>query len=452
MAFTLLGTSCQKRNEFLDKKPRSDLSIPATLSDLQQLLDDNNNGPMNKTPELGEVSADDYYVIESAYNTLPIQERNAYVWDSDIFSGQGMVSDYNIPYQQVLVCNIVLEQLSKIPITDENKTKWENIKGTALFCRAFAFYNLSQLYAPVYDSNTASTDPGIPIRLTSDINAQSIRSNVEQTYNQIVSDLVASENLVQEGIDNYRNRPSKPAVYAMLSRVYLSMKRYNKAYAYADSSLNIYDELIDYNTIDTNSQFPFSNLNAETLYSTKSITANATSRLGRNEGYSIDTMLYSYYQENDLRKKIYYQMKGISINLKGNYYGSSTSTRFTGLATDELYLTRAECSIRNGDITKGLDDLNSLLRKRFLTGTFGDIETTNKEEALSMILKERRKELVMRNTRWTDLRRLNQDGFNIVIRRQLAGQTYVLQPNDPKYILPFPNDVIALSGIVQNQR
>ncbi len=92
IAFLLLSgmgfvMSCTKN--FLGKKPSSDLVVPTTLEDFQALLD--NYLVMSETPNLGELSADNYYISSlSAWQGLFYgKERNAYIWAKDIFQGQG---------------------------------------------------------------------------------------------------------------------------------------------------------------------------------------------------------------------------------------------------------------------------------------------------------------------------------------------------------------------------
>src|ERR1700689_5498224 len=97
---TLLAGMCLllacNKNNFLDKKPSSDLVIPTTLADFQALLD--NDNVMAETPVLGEVSSDNYYMTDSSWRTRDIKERNAYIWAPDIYEGQGKVDDWNFPY------------------------------------------------------------------------------------------------------------------------------------------------------------------------------------------------------------------------------------------------------------------------------------------------------------------------------------------------------------------
>jgi AAA+ ATPase superfamily predicted ATPase len=99
-----------------------------------------------------------------------------------------------------------------------------------------------------------------------------------------------------------------------------------------------------------------------------------------------------------------------------------------------------------------LTDLNHLLVRRWKTGTFVPFTAATAEEALDLILLERRKELVFRGVRWMDLKRLNKEGRNIELVRNLDGQIYRLAPNDLRYAMAIPKDIIQMTGIAQNPR
>ena len=85
--------------------------------------------------------------------------------------------------------------------------------------------------------------------------------------------------------------------------------------------------------------------------------------------------------------------------------------------------------------------------------SFPQFAANDPDEALSLILQERRKELVYRNLRWTDLRRLNlEPKFAKSIKRTIKGTEYILEPNDGRYVFAIPDDEIKISGIEQNMR
>lgn len=445
LLYLLLSTGCHKG--LLDKDPSSANIEPSTVEDCWSLLDNENT--MDCSPAILEASADDYYFTTDYWLSRPVVERNVYIWAKDIFNGSGNSYDYNIPYKQVLSCNVVLEALVAMsPDTPE----WREVKGTALFKRAFAFYNLAQLFAPVYDSSNFHIALGIPLRYSADVSLPSIRSTVYDTYQQIINDLETAASLLTQAVpDDYRNRPCRTAIYALQSRVFLSMRLYQKAGTAADSALYHYNQCIDYNDVNKNSNMPFQVRNVENLYNARIPNSAFQSIQPFLGAANIDTTLYRSYGPNDLRKSIFFSITTGQPRRK-NFYDGQGATLYTGLATDELYLTRAECYARESQKDSAMAWLNRLLIYRTTRDSFTAYTATDATDALQQVLTERRKELVMRGLRWTDLRRLNKEGYNITPKRNINGVAYLLPPNSPLYTLPLPPDVIALTGMPQNER
>ncbi|WP_341831240.1 RagB/SusD family nutrient uptake outer membrane protein [Sphingobacterium thalpophilum] len=437
-----LVMSCTK--DFLEKKPDKALVVPQTLDDLQALLDDTYT--MNQRyPATGEVASDNYYLNDQNYNAVAgLVTKNAYIWKKNVFD-DGDRNDWSLCYAVVFYSNVVLEALNKITPTIQEKEKWETIKGTALFYRALAFYNLSQLFMKPYDNENAGEELGIVLRLTPDINEPSQRSSMKDTYEAILNDLhVALEILPKTVLA--KTRPSVTACKALLARVYLSMEKYQEAANMADESLKDYDKLIDYNTISKTSIRPFSLFNDEVIFH-YTLFGQPIS-LAR-----IEPTLYDQYEENDLRKVLYFrEAPGTDLySFKGSYQGGSTM--FGGLATDELYLIRAECAARTGNIESALNDLNTLLQKRWSKVVkYNPLSESNRDVVLAKVLAERRKSLVFRGLRWSDLRRLNKDPrFKTVISRNLNGEIFQLMPESSSYIFQIPQKVINNNGMMQNE-
>jgi len=440
-----------KKSSFLDASPDQSLVVPSSLSDLQALLDNdrvmNGNNGLGVTPSLGEAACTDYYVNEDdLYGFLSPLESNAYTWQQQVFNGEHIL-DWNLPYKVIFYANTALEGLNNIPVDNSNQTAWNNVKGSALFYRAFMFWQLGQIFASPYDSATAATDWGIPLRMKADINEAIQRATVAATYQQIMDDLTEALPLLPN-IPLYATRPSKAAVQAMLSKVFLSMHNYRAAMEHANACIQLQPTLIDYNSVDTTVAFPFNELNEETIFYTTAIYKTITV-----PNYAItDTTLYNSYEENDLRKKVFFSELSPGIRTFSGSYGKYAL--FSGIAVDEMILTHAECYARIGNTEAALNDLNSLLSKRYRTGTFIPYTATTATEALMLIFKERRKELVMRDVRWTDLRRLNKEGiYTTALSRTVNGITYLLPPNDPRYTYPIPDEVISFNpGMPQNSR
>lgn len=438
----LMLNACEK---YLDAKPDKKLVVPGTINDLQALLD--NYPRMNGAdPGSGEISADDYYLTEQNWQGLfTDQYRRMYIWEKDGLFEEGS-NDWGKVYTSIYYSNTAIEGISTIKPNQANQALWNNVQGQALFYRAKSFFQAALIWSKGYSENTAAIDLGIPLRTDSDFNKAVNRSSVKQTYDQVIKDLEEAIALLPLTVPHVM-RPSKTAANALLARVYLAMGKYDKAFIYANASLQQQSTLLDYNNLNTTVNYPFSPYHTEVLHESLIPAPDPI----YNSKAKIIPELLQMYNENDLRKKLFFSKNADgSYSFKGSYEGSANL--FSGLSTDEVYLMRAECLARVGKVQEAMNDLNTLLQKRWKSGTFITLTASNPQEALTIILNERRKELLMRGLRWMDLKRLNKEGANITITRHLNNTVYVLPAEDLRYALPIPEDVIALTGMMQNPR
>lgn len=441
----LLTTSCRK---YLDVKPDQSLATPSTVQDLQAIMDAKT---MNANfPFAGDIASDFYYLSSTDWAALPdITTRESYIWDSNAVSDQ----DWDYMYGVILKANIVIAGADNITTGSNSIANLNNAKGSAYFFRGYCHYALANIFTlPYNQSGNNNTVPGLPLKLKADITDPTVRSSLEGTYQQIIRDLKTAISLlpVQPTV---KTRPSKPAAYGALARVYLVMGNYKEANLYADSCLQLQSELIDYNNISTTASATFKIFNNEVIFH------NTTS--GRGGVISpvravTDSTLYASYATNDLRKKIFFKagIKGSTV-FKGDYGGASSSILFGGIAIDEIYLIRAETYARLGSIDLAIKDLNKLLTNRWSKGTFVPyIATITADDLLTAILQERQKELAYRSgIRWSDLRRLNQDSRYVkAIKRVLNSITYTLAPAEKRYAFMVPVSVVQMTGITQNSR
>jgi len=450
VAFSILTASCTK-SDFLEKKPNTGIVVPSTITDMIQLLD-NQTVMLYNAPCTGTLSADEYYYYSlNDFNATGTKtEKNCYIWQKDIYQGENRIPDWNNPYQAIFYSNVVLEQWDMLADKDKVTNEGRFVKAWALYERGYNYLNLVQTFSPAYDKGSAATDLGIPIRLSANINEVKHRASVQETYDQILNDLKSSIAYFTDVFPAQNlNRPSKVAAFGLLARVYLYMREYNLAGAYADSSLLLKSDLVDYNTISTTATRPFTIYNPEVLkLSLMSIGYLASTLAGTS---TIDTTLINMYEHNDLRKYIFFREdKGVYLT-KSSYNGKGYYP-FTGVAVDELFLIKAETLVRAGQVERAAEYLDQLLTNRYVAGTYEPVSYNTAGELLQHILDERRKELVLRGIRWPDLKRLNKAGANITLKRELGGTNYVLPPNDPRYVMPIPDDEIALSHIQQNIR
>lgn len=435
--------------DYLDVKPSKSLVVPTQLQHFQALLDAVGVA-MNQGPGIQALATDEFYHPDENLKNLPFVPRNAYLWADDIFEGTG-VADWEFPYKAIFNANIVLDGLRKISPDAQTEELYQHIYGSALFYRAVSHFHLAQVFAAPYEPATAAVLPGIPIRLSMDVNQIVGRGSLKQTYDQIIADLTESDPMLPPQV-TYINRPSGAAVKALLARVYLSMGDYEKAGLMASTALQIHDHLLDYNTLNTSAArpfpAPFSKANPEIIYH---YGLTPYSPLVSSPLTGVDSVLYQSYQSNDLRKTCFFVSRPSGVyGFKGSYGGGASL--YGGLVTDELYLIRAESYARSKKTDLALADLNTLLRSRFKKGSFVNLKATD-ETILDLVLMERRKELFARGLRWSDLRRLNMEpAHQVTLTRIVNGKLLTLAPGDNRYVFPIPDNEIRLRGIEQNPR
>ena len=450
----LIFISCDKE-AFLSEKPNKSDVVPKTLEELQAILDQDRDmngmglvgrGPV---PNLGEIGSDSYYVTDQTYNSvLGKQMQNYYRWSREPYEDVEVVS-WRWPYLSVFYANIVLDQLMSIDRTAANSNQYDYLKGSALFYRAHAYYQLAQVFSPPYETGKTHDLPGLPLRENADLNTHNEWVSLEVLYRTIINDLKLGENLMGIQTRSPKTRPSGLAVSALLARVYLTMQDFEHALYYAERVISVGGELLDYNKVKVSAYYPFSatrNTNPEVIFACNMV-GNQNLNYPTRDFYAlVNTSLLNLYEKNDLRRNIFFSFNSDgTASYRGSYNGDATF--FAGITLSEMYLIAAECYARNDQIEESINYLNLLREKRWSEDVgFIALHTSSKQEALELIIKERRKELVFRGLRWTDIRRLNLEGSGIVQRRIINGETIEILPNDVRYIWPLPPEVIAFNN------
>lgn len=431
-------TACSK---FLDEKPSASLAIPTTVKDAQAILDNaqlfNASWPYNM-----ELPSDDYFITTAEWQARPADERNSYIWAEDVLN-QSPNNAWSVTYNIVYTSNLILDELKNglAGTTSEQN----NVKGQALFFRSFAFYFLSQLFATPYIQGAVNNQLGIPLRLDADLNKPTLRSTLQEAYMQIVKDLEEASTLLPD-IQTVKTRPSKQAAFTLLARTALIMGDYNKVITYSNQALAINNQLLNFNNLNENLPRPIAMFNSEVHFH-----AAYTTALTLVIQAKVDSSLHSQYHINDKRRTVYFRTNANgTYTFKGSHEGLGRV--FSGFTNGELYLMLAEALARTGKTTEAMEALNTLLSQRWKTGSFTPLVAANAEEALQIILVERRKELLFRGLRWSDLRRLNQNPATAkTLTRKINNQTYTLTPGNARYTFKIPDLVIQLTGIEQNQ-
>lgn len=432
---------CKK---FLDEKPDLNRVQPSRAEDLYALLDNamEINGKFTGFIEMG---CDDYTLNASAYSELSAFYQDVYVWKTDLtYTIADITLQWLNAYIPIMTANVVEESLDRLDHVSETDRKL--LKGRAFFVKGLAYSLLAQTFAEPFNARDENLGKGIIWRNSSDPNEKSVRLNVAESFERIIALLEEAAQLLPESVSD-KTKPSKEACYAVLSRIYLWMQNYEQSLFYSGLALALNNHLMDYSKVDGSPLFPFTAMNEETLYFAY---CNSSMTTLQNTA-DVSGELYDSYEEDDLRKTLYFYEKSPGqIGFRGHYMGMDFGS-FVGPTVAELYLIKAECQMRNGNIDQGMLTMRDLLENRWRKNADGTSALklpsfSLQEDALHYILKERRKELVFRGARWADLRRLNLDKrFAVTIERTIdmdgKAVKYKLPPNDSRYTYRIPREV-----------
>ncbi|WP_209864258.1 RagB/SusD family nutrient uptake outer membrane protein [Chitinophaga sp. OAE865] len=437
-------------NEWLDaKRIKSDVK-PETLKDFQAILD-NNQAINGRFVSTGLAAADNIIISDAAFGTLRNNEKEIYLWGLNPWSeNNGASVEWNYLYGTIAYANIVIEGLDALKSGSAQK---DNVLGQALFYRSFALYNLALIFCRQYDPQSARDLQGLPLRLSADVNTIYNRSDLEDTYGQIITDAKKAVELLSTH-QPFITRPSKLSTYGLLSRVFMSMGRFEDAEIYATHFLEQKSDLLDFNSdkvsATTTYRFPANGVGNNEVEFYAYAGTNGLVRPTTVTKADVDSSLYRSYSDNDLRKVTFYVRTNNNIRFRGGYTGDFYN--FCGIATNEILLNKAECLVRSGRVTDAMTLVNRLLAARYKTGTFFPLTATDKKQALDIVLNERRKELPFTfNSRWDDIRRLSADqDRKVEIKRFINGREFILGPASPRYAFPIPPNEIQLSGLEQN--
>lgn len=355
----------------------------------------------------------------STNNLLDAQNIDAFNFTNSESKDFGLSHQFwQTSYQALLGINMVLKNVKE----GESDPVILQAKAENLFMRAFVYFNLVRVYGRPYYQNPTG-NPGVPLVLlpiTSTSNPPP-RESVAATYDQIIKDLTAAIPLfTQKKVNSY---VSKYAAYALLSRVYLYM---SGTYAAADTryaklSEQCADSVINnggYSLLQVDAYANYYNnsnqgnletiwaLNHDPLTTTLPMLLNQPAGVyAGNPNYSTGQVkpssdLLGMLAANDLRRNFYktdkYQNNTTDTLSTWKYYynylkyGVLTSNApFHHLRLSEMFLTRAEARVKQGNMPGALGDLNIIHTRAGLaplTGLTGS-------PLFNAIMRERRLEL-----------------------------------------------------------
>jgi starch-binding outer membrane protein, SusD/RagB family len=306
-----------------------------------------------------------------------------------------------------------------------------NIKGQALTYRAWAYFNLVQLYGIRFDKSTPNANLGVPLRLTNSITPLA-RATVAQVYTQINADLTAAEALIAAGSSAQvdKSQITKSVVQAIQARVALTQQDWTTAATKAAqartgfSLMNATQQLEGYtNWSNPEVMWASRQIDDQTEFFTAYlayISYNYNSTNIRTNPKLINSALYNTMAPTDVRRALWVpapnttnsvtppggnRVAFMNQKFKAKDFANSTGDIFY-MRVAEMYLIEAEAKARN--TTPDEAGAKAALLTLMANRVPGYSLSTNTGAALiNEIMNARRVELWGEGHRFYDLKRLN---------------------------------------------
>jgi starch-binding outer membrane protein, SusD/RagB family len=379
---------------------------------------------------------------------------------------------YRFYYQIISNANVLINGVDGATGPEADKRV---IKGQALAYRAWAHFQLVQLWGKRYDATAKpNLQPGVPLLLANELEGQP-RATVEYVYTQINKDLDSSIILLagyNRSGSAAKSNLNVNVAKGIKARVALTQQDWETAATYAVAARSGYP-LMD--TVAYKSGFNNIN-NAEWIWGSRVIdeqstysssyfaymSANFNSTAIRTQPKAINALLWEAIATTDVRKRIW-DRTGSSVpippggarvpyqNQKFLAQSSSSSVGdITYMRAAEMYLIEAEARARKGQNTAAQDALFTLIRSR----NPNYIQPTTTGQALiDEIMFNRRIELWGEGFRFTDLKRLNlpMDRTGITNNIPAIIQVIKVAAGDKQWEWLFPQDELNTNpNVLQN--
>lgn len=371
-------------------------------------------------------------------------------------------------YTAVNRANVALGALEKVDSTKlGDNVKKVNLRGEALFIRAFAHFDLFRYYAGNYDANGLA----MPYMESSTI-TPTARIKMAPYFEKLMADLATAKVLVPSTLTDI-NRANFAAVAGLQARVALYMRDWANAEIFASefiARVPIADRLTFPGiwTDGSSAELAFRFVKTPTIGSRIGSIFRGTSASATSIGIGVITwkpseeLWGSYDKVNDVRFNAYFKDEAILVGstrsssrliakYAGGTYGTSNENVANGklLRTAEMYLIRAEARAELAKLSganSAESDMN-ILRTNRITG-YINVVYTSKQQAIDDILMERFKELAYEGHRFFDIKRRSLPVTRLAVDAPSAAGT-TLQANDFRFVLPIPLPEVTSNPILQ---
>ena len=224
-------TSC---DDYLDKVPdnRAEVNSVDKVSKLLVSAYAGHNSNL-----ILEMSSDNARDNGSNYDFDQLEQEEAYLWKDQTSNDNDAVSDvWDACYLAAAHANQALAAIEDMG----NPASMSAYRGEALLCRAWAHFQLANVFCLGYNPQTADSDLGLPYSEAPEtlVKPDYQRGTVAQLYKHINDDIEEGLPLIDDNVYTVpKYHFNKKAAYAFAARFNLYYQNWDKCIEYASAAL-----------------------------------------------------------------------------------------------------------------------------------------------------------------------------------------------------------------------
>ncbi|AKD56593.1 RagB/SusD family nutrient uptake outer membrane protein [Spirosoma radiotolerans] len=445
IATWLLGialTGCQK--DFLTVIPETALSSATffkTEADFQQAV----NGAYvpfrqmynERAWVLEEMHSDNtYYARNTLYGAVDPTENVAdfaVPTANGVTANDNVLQQFRLNYVVISRANQILSLIDGTGITFTSEAIKNNIKGQALFLRAFSYFDLVRLFGKVplhLTPVTGREDAALPL------------SSTEEIYAQIEKDALAASTALPNKATQEAGRATSGAAKTLLANLYITQKKwaqaepvlrdvitkdgyslmpdYNDAFSYTNTNKNNAESVFEIQYLEGSAGYNGNQIyrflpSPITAAEIAPIVGTSNPQPTSQESNNIPTPdLIAAYESGDKRKDISIGTVTLSTSLRAekkypyikkyarpHALNNNTGQNWPVYRYAEVLLFMAEALNEQGKAGEAAGHLNKVRDRAGLAPT----KASSQADMREAIFRERRVELAFENKRWFDLTR-----------------------------------------------
>ena len=221
-------------DDYLDKVPdnRAEVNTEDKISKLLVSAYAGHNSNL-----ILEMSSDNARDNGSNYDFDQLEQEEAYLWKDQTSTDNDAVSDlWDACYLAAAHANQALAAIEDLG----NPANLSAYRGEALLCRAWAHFQLANVFCLGYNPTTANSDMGLPYSLAPEttVKPDYQRGTMAELYKHISDDIEEGLPLINDNIYTVpKYHFNKKAAYAFASRFNLFYQNWDKCIEYANAAL-----------------------------------------------------------------------------------------------------------------------------------------------------------------------------------------------------------------------